>query len=103
LQSNNLSAYEAHLLYTWAKTAQNDECAVGVYATDKVIKPDAAGAVYVANGAMSERVFIELNGAYRVKIFDCFGEICGSFEKTFAGVEQLAVPVGGLVEMQKSR
>lgn len=103
LQSKNLSAYEAHLLYTWAKTAQNDECAVGVYAVDKVVKPDAAGTIYVANGCMGERVFIELNGTYRVRVFNCFGETCGSFEKTFAGVEQLSVPVGGLIEMKKSR
>jgi alpha-galactosidase len=103
LQSKNLTAYESNLLYTWAKTTENDACAVGVYAVDKVVKPDAAATVYVANGCMGERLFIELNGTYRVRVFDCFGEICGSFEKTFAGVEQLAVPIGGLVEMRKSR
>ena len=103
LQSKNLKAYEAHLLYTWAKTAENDECAVGVYAVDKVVRPDAAATIYVANGCMGERLFIELNGTYRVSVFDCFGEIRGSFEKTFAGVQQLAVPIGGLVEMRKSR
>ena len=102
LQSKNLTAYESNLLYTWAKTTENDACAVGVYAVDKVVKPDAAATVYVANGCMGERLFIELNGTYRVRVFDCFGEICSSFEKTFAGVEQLAVPIGGLVEMRKS-
>ena len=103
LQSKNLTAYEAHLLYTWAKAAENDACAVGVYAVDKVVRPDAAAAIYIANGCMGERVFLELHGAYRVRVFDCFGDICGSFEKTFAGVEQLAVPVGGLIEMRKIR
>ena len=101
LQSKNLTAYEAHLLYTWAKTAENDACAVGVYAVDKVIRPDAAAAIYIANGCMGERVFVELSGTYRVTVFDCFGESRGSFEKTFAGVEQLAVPIGGLIEMRK--
>ena len=102
LQSRNLTAYEAHLLYTWAKATENDECAVGVYAVDKVVRPDAAAAIYIANGCMSERVFVELEGTYSVTVFDCFGEICGSSEKTFAGVEQLAVPVGGLIEMRKN-
>ena len=102
LQSKNLAAYEAHLLYTWAKTTENDECAVGVYAIDKVVKPDAAATVYIANGCMGERVFAELNGSYRVVVYDCFGEICGSFEKTFEGVEQLDVPAGGLIEMRKN-
>ena len=103
LQSKNLTAYEANLLYTWAKTTENDACAVGVYAVDKVVRPDAAATVYVANGCMGERVFIELDGVYRVLVYNCFGEICGSFEKTFSGVEQLAVPIGGLIEMRKSR
>ena len=103
LQSKNLTAYEANLLYTWAKTTENDACAVGVYAVDKVVRPDAAATVYVANGCMGERVFIELDGVYRVLVYNCFGEICGSFEKMFSGVEQLAVPIGGLIEMRKSR
>ena len=102
LQSKNLTAYEAHLLYTWAKTAENDECAVGVYAVDKVVKPDTAGTIFIANGCMGERVFVELDGTYRVRVFDCFGEIQNSFEKTFAGVEQLPVPIGGLIEMQRA-
>lgn len=101
LQSKNLTAYEAHLLYTWAKTAENDACAVGVYAVDKVVRPDAAAAIYIANGCMGERVFVELSGTYRVTVFDCFGESRGSFEKTFAGVQQLAIPIGGLIEMRK--
>ena len=101
LQSSNLTAYEAHLLYTWAKTTENDECAVGVYAVDKVVRPDAVSTIYIANGCMSERVFAELNGSYRVLVLDCFGETCGEYEKTFDGVGQLAVPVGGLVEMKK--
>ena len=52
---------------------------------------------------MGERVFIELNGTYRVRVMDCFGEVLSDFEKTFAGVEQLAVPVGGLIEMEKTK
>ncbi|MCR5150560.1 MAG: alpha-galactosidase [Clostridiales bacterium] len=101
LQSKNLSTYEAHLLYTWAKAVENDECAVGVYAVDKVVKPDEVSTIYIANGCMGERIFIELSGAYRVVVFDCFGEIQNRFEINFDGVNQLSVPVGGLIEMRK--
>ncbi|MBR4766234.1 MAG: alpha-galactosidase, partial [Clostridia bacterium] len=50
LQSKNLTAYESNLLYTWAKTFENNECAVGVYAVDKVVRPDAVSTIYIANG-----------------------------------------------------
>ncbi len=101
LQSRNLKTYESHLLYTWAKATEGSECAVGVYAIDKCVQPDAADVVYIANGCMGERLFVELEGTYRVQVLDCFGEETACFEKTFAGVECLAVPVGGLVILKK--
>jgi len=101
LQSKNLETYEAHLLYTWAKATEGKECAVGVYAIDKCVKPDAADTVYIANGCMGERMFVELEGKYRVQILNCFGDEVSCFDKVFAGVECLYVPVGGLAVLKK--
>ena len=101
LQSKNLQTYESHLLYTWAKAALGSECAVGVYAIDKCVQPDAADTVYIANGCMGEQLLVELEGSYRVQVFDCIAEEQARIEKTIAGVECLAVPVGGLVVLKK--
>ncbi len=101
LQSKNLQTYEAHLLYTWAKATSGSECAVGVYAIDKCVRPDAADTIYIANGCLGERLFVELEGAYQVQILDCFGDEFSCFKKVFAGVECLTAPVGGLVILKK--
>ena len=101
LQSRNLETHEAHLLYTWAQAVEGNECAVGVYAMDKCIRPAAKDTIYIANGCMGERLFVELEGAYRVQILDCFGEETACFEKNFAGVERLHIPVGGLAVLKK--
>ncbi len=101
LQRGSPEAHEAHLLYTWVKTVKGNECAVGVYAIDKCVQPDAVGVIYIANGCMGERLFVELTGRYRVQILDCFGGETACFDKTFAGVECLKVPVGGLAVLKK--
>ena len=101
LQSRELETHEAHLLYTWAQAVEGNECAVGVYAMDKCIRPAAKDTIYIANGCMGERLFVELAGAYRVQIFNCFGVETACFEKTFADVECLRIPVGGLAVLKK--
>jgi len=101
LQSKNLETYEAHLLYTWAKTCENNECAVGVYAIDKCIKPDQMDTIYIANGCTGERVLVELNGSYRVQVLDCYGQEVYSMDKEFAGITEIKIPVGGLIVMNK--
>lgn len=101
LQSENLETHEAHLLYTWAKAAKDDECAIGVYAIDKCVKPDPVGTIYIANGCTGERVLVELAGTYQVQVLDCFGHEVSCGEKEFAGITQIAVPVGGLAVLRK--
>jgi len=103
LQSRSLEAYEAQLLYTWAKTCEDDECAVGVYAIDKVVKPDAVNTVYIANGCAGERILVELDGTYQVQILDCFGHKKDAFEKKFADITVLPVPSGGMAVLKKSK
>ncbi|MCR5522733.1 MAG: alpha-galactosidase [Clostridia bacterium] len=101
LQSRTLKTYEAHLLYTWAQTTLDGECAAGVFAVDKVIKLEPAEKTYIANGCMGERIFLEMQGTYNVRVFDCFGNTADSFEKEISGVEQISVPAGGLVVMTR--
>lgn len=101
LQSRNLETYEAHLLYTWAKTQEGNECAVGVYAIDKCVKPDPADTIYIANGCMSNRVLVELSGSYQVQALDCFGHEVYCQEQILSGIKEIEVPVGGLLVMKK--
>lgn len=101
LQSRNLEAYEAHLLYTWAKTTEGNECAVGVYAIDKCIRPDAVDTIYIANGCTGSRVLVELSGTYQVRILDCRGCEVSCKEQVFEGITVLKVPVGGLAVLEK--
>ena len=97
LQSRNLETHEAHLLYTWAKATEGNECAVGVYAIDKCIQPDAVDVIYIANGCAGERVLMELTGKYEVQVLDCFGHEVSGETKEFSGISQIPVPVGGLI------
>ena len=101
LQSQNIKAYEPHLLYTWAKATEGSKCAVGVYGMDTCVKPDAVDTIYIANGCMHDRVLFELTGKYRVRIFDCFGseKFCG--EREFDGISQLSVTAGGLIILNR--
>ena len=101
LQSRNLKTYESHQLYTWAQATLGSECAVGVYSVDKVIRPEPADTIYIANGCMGERVFIELEGKYSVRVSDCFGDTVADYEKTFSGAEQTDVPAGGLITLSR--
>ncbi len=101
LQSKNFETFESHLLYTWAKATLGDECIVGVYAIDKCVKLDAMDTVYIANGCMGERVLVDIEGTYRVRVLDCCGDDVKHFEKFFSGVETIDVPIGGLVILKK--
>ncbi len=102
LQSRNLTTYEAHLLYTWAKATEGNECAVGVYSVDKCVKPDAVDTIYIANGCMGERVLLDLDGTYHAQILNCYGEEVQSGTQDFCGINTLAVPVGGLIILKKA-
>lgn len=99
LLCSSLEAYEAHLLYTWAKACDENECAVGVYAIDKCVKPDPVDKIYIANGCQGERIFCDLSGTYQVQILDCFGHEVDCYKRQFEGINILQVPVGGLVVM----
>lgn len=93
--------YEPELLYTWAKATLDNECAVAVYAIDKCVKPDAVDKIYIANGVASERVLVELCGSYSVTVNNCYGDIINKFEKDFAGITAIDVPVGGLITLER--
>lgn len=101
LLCSKLEAYEAHLLYTWAKATSDTECAVGVYAIDKCIQPDPADTIYIANGCMGKRILMELTGTYQVQILDCRGYEQVFFTKDFSGISSLPVPVGGLAVLHR--
>lgn len=66
------------------------------------IKPDAVDTVYIVNGCLGERILTELVGTYCVQILDCCGHEIAHFEKTFAGIESIALPAGGLAVMKKA-
>ena len=93
--------YEPELLYTWAKSTCDNECAVGVYSIDKCVKPDAVDKIYIANGVASERVLIELRGSYNVIIKNCYGDTIHQFKKDFDGITAIEVPVGGLITLER--
>ena len=74
---------------------------MGVYAIDKVVAPDPVDTVYIANGCGGERVVVDMNGAYRVRVLDCRGREVWSGEQAFAGITPIPVPSGGLVVLTK--
>lgn len=101
LQAGTLTAYEPHLLYTWAKSTRANECAVGVYAIDKCVQPDPVDTIFIANGCMGERVLAELSGTYHVRVLTCCGDETAHYDKTFDGMTALTVPVGGLLVLTR--
>lgn len=101
LLEGRLQTFEPHLMYTWAKSTLGSECAVGVYAIDKCVSPDPVETVYIANGCSGARVLVELEGAYRVQVFDCRGHEVSDFGKTFSGITPISVPSGGLITLTK--
>ena len=101
LLEGELTAYEPHLLYTWAKSTLGSECAVGVYAIDKCVKPDAVDTIYIANGCSGSRILLELTGTYRVRVLDCRGREVSDGVRAFDGITALAVPGGGLAVLAK--
>jgi alpha-galactosidase len=101
LQEGNLQTYESHLLYTWAKSTLDNECAVGVYGLNTCVAPDPVDTVYIANGCAVERVLLELNGKYSVQVLDCRGTETAVFEKEFSGINTLSIPVGGIAVLHR--
>lgn len=101
LQSRNLRTYEPHLLYTWAQVTEGRECAAAVYAIDKCIRPDPVDTLYLANGCACDRMMLELEGTYQVRIFNCYGDETAAFTKAFDGISTLPVPMGGLAILEK--
>ena len=101
LLNSNLEAFEPHLLYTWAKTSNDRECAVAVYSVDKCVKPDERDTIYIANGSEQERIFVELSGNYTADIYNCMGEKVLSDIVLTSGVNTLNIPVGGLAVLNK--
>lgn len=96
LLSSTLTAYEPHLLYTWAKTSSDNECVVAVYSVDKCVIPDEKQKIFIANGAESDRVFVELKSGYSATVFNCMGEPIADDVSLNKGINILNVPVGGL-------
>ncbi|MBE6762340.1 MAG: alpha-galactosidase [Ruminococcaceae bacterium] len=99
LLNSSLTAYEPHLLYTWAKTSSDDECAIAVYSIDKCVKPDLKDTVYIANGCEDERIFVELEDNYSADVYNCMGEKVLSDFKLSKGVNTLNIPVGGMAKL----
>lgn len=101
LLEGRLEAFEPHLLYTWAKSSLGNECAVGVYAIDKCVKPDETDTVYIANGCAGERILVDMTGTYRVQILDCRGHEISCSRQILDGITALSVPSGGLAVLKK--
>lgn len=101
LLEGRLEAYEPHLLYTWAKSTLGSECAVGVYAIDKCVRPDDVDTVYIANGCAGERVLVEMEGEYSIRIFDCRGREVSCRTQAFDGIATLPIPSGGLAVLTR--
>jgi alpha-galactosidase len=101
LLEGRLEAYEPHLLYTWAKSTLGSECAVGVYAIDKCVRPDDVDTVYIANGCAGERVLVEMEGEYSIRIFDCRGREVSCRTQAFDGIAALPIPSGGLAVLTR--
>ena len=101
LLEGKLETFEPHLVYTWAKSTLGNECAVGVYSIDKVVAPDPVDTIYIANGCAGERVLVEMNGTYQVRVRNCLGHEVQSGEQVFNGITAIPVPSGGLIELTK--
>ena len=101
LLEGKLEAYEPHLVYTWAKSTLDNECAVGVYAIDKCVKPDGVDTIYLANGCAGDRVLVELTGDYGVRVLDCRGHEVSNSQMALDGITALSVPSGGLAVLKK--
>ena len=99
LLADTLQVFEPQLLYTWAQAFSEKETVAAVYAADKCICPEVRDTIYVANGAQSERILLELTGSFRVTVKNCLGENVSEEDRSFSGITALAVPVGGLVTL----
>ncbi len=96
-----VTPYEPELLYTWAKTVKDDECAIAVYSIDKCVKPDDVNTVYIANGTTSERVVVDITGKYNVRVYNCMGDVVSDEARELESVNAINVPVGGLAVLER--
>ena len=101
LLESSLTAYEPHLLYTWAKATSEDECVVAVYSVDKCVIPDEKEKIFIANGTESERVFVELKTTYIADVFDCMGNLVSEKVSLNDRVNEVKIPVGGLAVLNQ--
>ena len=101
LLKGELSAYDAHFLYTWAKSVKDNECVVAVFINEKCVHPDCKDIIYIANGSVTERVLVDLIGEYLVTFKDCFGNETSTKKIGFSGIEELVIPIGGLAILNK--
>lgn len=101
LQEAPFSVYEPQHLYSWAKAADEKECAIAVYGNNTCVEPDAVDCIYIANGTGKDNVIVKLTGKYQVCIRDCFGNSAEEYEKEFDGVTEILVPESGLVTLKK--
>ena len=101
LLEGKLEAFEPHLMYTWAKSTLDNECAVGVYAIDKCVQPDDVDTIYIANGCSGDRVLIELKGVYDVLIKDCRGHEVSQTMRFLEGITPIEIPSGGLAILSR--
>ena len=102
LLNSNLEVFEPHLLYTWAKASNKDECAVAVYSVDKCIKPDKKDTVYIANGSEEKRIIAQMEDDYSAEIFNCLGQTVQKGIKIQKGINIFEIPVGGLAILKKN-
>ena len=100
LLEGELRPYDPHKLYTWAESINGDENIVAVYTEDKCIKPEKKNNMYIANGSTENRVLLELEGKFNVKITNCCGEILTEADMELKGINVLNIPEGGLAELK---
>ena len=101
LLEGEFETFEPHLMYTWTKSTLKNECAVGVYAIDKCVRPDAVDTVYIANGCSGDRVLVEMNGVYDVLITDCRGHEVSHTMQNLEGINVFEIPSGGIAILRK--
>ena len=71
------------------------------YSVDKCVTPDDRQKIFVANGAESERVFVELKGDYTGIILNCMGEQLIDNLSLNKGVNVINIPIGGLAILNR--
>lgn len=99
LLSGDLRPYDPHMNYTWAESVKGGENIAAVYLEDKCIAPEKKEKMYIVNGTTANRVLLELEGEFKVKIMNCCGEVLSKETKNLSGVNLLPIPSGGMAEL----